>query len=78
MIQRGIECLIFVGLFPQKSPIIIGSFEEIDQQITASYASLPPRTTHGWHRVTHTNESRPTYASNYVLKIGWRNLILKS
>jgi len=35
-------CLICIGLFPQKSPIIIGSFAEIALRVTASYAFPPP------------------------------------
>jgi len=34
--------LIFVDLFPQKSPLIYGSFAERDLQLKASYAFSPP------------------------------------
>jgi len=39
--QRTIGCLIFTGHFPQKRPIISGSYAERDMQLKASYASLP-------------------------------------
>jgi len=37
-----VGCLIFVGSFRQKSPMINGSFAERDLQLKESYAFSPP------------------------------------
>jgi len=51
--QRLIWHLIFIGHFPQKSPIISGSFTESDPRDKTSYGSSPP--------CTCLNESCHTY-----------------
>jgi len=42
--QRCVRIFIFIRSFPHKNPIISGSFEERDLQLTASRASSPPCT----------------------------------
>ena len=40
--RRRIGCLIYIGLFLQKSPIIQSSFAKRNPQLETSYASSPP------------------------------------
>jgi len=51
---RRIACRIVISHFPQKSPMISGSFAERDLHLKASYASSPPCTKSQQH-YTHTH-----------------------
>ena len=63
--QRPIGCLILIGHFPQKRPIISGSVAKNDLQFNASYGSSPfcINISKCWFlfRITHMNEARHRY-----------------
>ena len=49
--MKNHRSLIFVSHFPQKTPVMSGSFTKSDLQIQASYGSSPPRIKVKTHRM---------------------------
>jgi len=61
--QRPIGCLIFIGHFLQKSPIINGSLAKNDLRLKASYGSSPPCII----RVSYTTAGKHTRCHQFLI-----------
>jgi len=65
--QRPIGCLTFTGHFPQKRPIIRGSFAERDLQFKASCGSLPPCDMHSLSLTLTQRTARKAHSPSIAL-----------
>ena len=81
--RRCIVCVFLTGLFPQKSPIICGSFAERNLQLKASIVSSPPCTctatwflVHVGHTFMHFVPSYPISFSDVTVLSRGRFLVL--
>jgi len=64
--RRPLRCLIFIGHFPQKSPISSGSFAKSKLQLKASYESWPPCIYPTCHAPRHVDRKKPPSRGGFL------------